>query len=170
MPVPFLYNPFSFLPHGHDDLDLSRPGHDVAWMTYLAKGPERETTPNLAQCSRDEWACAFGSRVRSLISASLVLLMLALGAPFSESHAHTSHVGQGFGAVTVESGQPSNHSDQSDKILDHHCIVCPAAQVVITKPSLPMRTDVATLIRYRVRNCSNMALASPSPLFKPPRV
>jgi hypothetical protein len=109
-------------------------------------------------------------RARDLVSACLVMMLIALSAPFSTAHAESDRYSHSSQSSVALSSLPADQSDHSKVVFEHHCLSCSAVQVVVAKPNGLLPFYELTPLRYQLGNDVRMPLVTPSGIFKPPRV
>jgi hypothetical protein len=110
------------------------------------------------------------ARARDLVSACLVMMLIAFSAPFSMAHAESDHYSHSSQSSVGLSSLPADQSDQSKIVFQHHCLSCSAVQVMVSKPGGLLPYYELTPLRYQLGNDVRMPLVTPSGIFKPPRV
>ncbi len=107
---------------------------------------------------------------RSVVCALLSLLMMALSGPFSLSHAIAEHGYENCAGHGIDAKKASQDSEVPQGLSGQHCVLCFSVQHLISKPSVPTRTEAMAPVTYTAWETLDGPLDGPGPLFKPPRL
>jgi hypothetical protein len=154
---------YSFLPQCRDVLDLAGQAPHLLRMHGL-------TTESARNCARGVSPSVVRARARDFVNACLVMMLIALSAPFSTVHAESDHYSHSSQSSAVLSPLGADQPDQSKVVFKHHCLSCSAVQIVVLRPGGFLPFYELTPLHYSLGNDVRAPLAAPGEIFKPPRV